>query len=150
MFANASPVVLIWTAVALVGIVVNCWAAADAYLDLHALRQAVATGVEPLSAAELAARELVAWGNIRREWFRVFKQSCFLIIGVVFLVFPPDRPMSAHMTTQATVRSVALVVGLLAASVAMDVAALLDRRERHNLITYINRHLAATLPEPPS
>jgi hypothetical protein len=117
----------VWSAVALVGFMLNAWALWDAYGDRAALRRRRLNG----------ARLIVANGNVRREWFRVFKQGCFLAIGAFFaLTRPagPPQPLSAA--------GVVLVAGLLAAIVSMVVASAFDRAERARLLERLARERA--------
>lgn len=130
MPVHGNPIVLLWTSGALLGVLINLWAMGDAMLDLQALRASGLNG----------AREIVAKGNIRREAFRIFKQGCFLAVGLYFLWLPPVPGRTGQGPSAA---SVVLVTGLLLASFSMDLGALIDRRERIRLIAYINRHLAA-------
>lgn len=128
MISTASPIEIVWTSVALVGVLINCTAAVDAWRDLRALHALGLNG----------AREIVARGNIRRELLRIFKQGCFLFVGAYFMWLPPATPATA---TRPNAGGIVLVVGLLLASISMDLGALIDRRERIRLIEYINRHL---------
>ena len=129
MPATISPIELVWTVAALVGVLVNVAAMLDAWRDLRALHALHLNG----------AREIVARGNIRRECFRIFKQSCFLVVGLYFMAQPP-APSSAGQDL--SVAGLVLVSGLLLASFSMDLGAAIDRHERKRLIAYITAQLA--------
>jgi len=113
---------VVWTTIALAGFLINAWALWDALGDRAALKAAGKNG----------ARGIVARANVRREWFRVFKQACFLVVGAVALTRPaadPDRPT--------TVAGVLVGTVLIAAIVSMVVAAVLDRTERARLLAHL-------------
>lgn len=122
--ASVSPTEAVWSAGALLGLLVNLWALRDAYGDLTALREAGRNG----------ARELVARGNIRSEWFRVFVQVCFGLIGLYAMTQLPANP--ANPVTRV---GVALTAALLLAELSVVLSALLDRHERIRLLAYIER-----------
>jgi soluble P-type ATPase len=73
------------------------------------------------------AREIVAAGNVRNEFFRMVKASILLVLGLWAVSVPGDTPLSPF------------VVLMMAYALTLFIGTALDRRDRQALL-----HLVAT------
>lgn len=121
---TASYTEIIWTCVALIGLIVQIWATIDAVADLHYLQALGLNG----------AREIVAFGSARDEMLRTVIQCMFFMIGVIAMLTAPSNPDRSVTTLGAIIAG-----SLCLAAVLLVVTALLDRRDRQRVIELLAR-----------
>jgi PAS domain S-box-containing protein len=119
-----SPAEVTWTAMALLGLVLNLFALYDAQGDLYLLRSRRMNG----------ARELVARGHRRNAIVRGLVKFGFSIIGFAALGTPPSPRRSPTLPV--------LVLVLVLAIIGLTYTDVRERVDRHALL----RLLAARLP----
>ena len=120
--SSASWAEIVWTVGALAGLMCNLALLMVAQGDMSRLRRHGRNG----------ARLLVAKGNRRTEVHRVLVQAVFLAFGVWAALTPPARPGPVSLL------GIVLTVALVSVQVLLVAGSVLDLRDRHELIRYID------------
>lgn len=113
---------LLWTLVAIAGLVVSARSLDEAMLTRWELDVARANG----------ARRIIARGNVRSEAMRLAIQAIYGLLGLLALVTPPANP-------QTPVSGYSLLVsgGLILSSLLLNVKTVLAGRDRRRLIALL-------------
>lgn len=118
---------IVWSAGAGIGLLCNLWLLIVSVGDIQRLRRSRKNG----------PRTLVAKGNRRNEVSRVLKQGALLYFGIVACLTPPADMTSSDQ--HVTPLGVQLTIVLILVEVLLVVSAVLDLRDRRELIRLVDR-----------
>ena len=115
--SEASPLEIVWTGLALVGLGASIFGFTDAWVDAKRLR--------PREVSNQA--RIVARMNLRNEVIRLFVLFAFVVIGLAAMTLPndPDAFVGARLLVAG---------GFIVVSVLMVFGTYADRRDRYRLI----------------